>query len=51
MFPVFVIFIKSVQENPLVFSQGDEGLKNISSGTGDYTAGDDIRPSMEGGCQ
>jgi len=28
-----------------------EGLKNISSGTGDYTAGDDIRPSMEGGCQ
>lgn len=26
-----------------------EGLRNISSGTGDYTAGDDIRPSMEGG--
>lgn len=28
-----------------------EGLRNISSGTGDYTAGDDIRPSMEGSCQ
>ena len=28
-----------------------EGLRNISSGTGDYTAGDDIRPSTEGSCQ
>lgn len=28
-----------------------EGLRNISAGTVDYTAGDDIRPSMEGSCQ
>lgn len=29
----------------------DEGLRNISSGTGDYTAGDEVRPSTEGFCQ
>ena len=28
-----------------------EGLRNISSGTGDYTAGDEVRPSTEGFCQ
>ena len=28
-----------------------EGLRNISSGTGDYTVGDDIRPSIKGGCR
>lgn len=28
-----------------------EGLRNISAGTVDYTAGDDARPSTEGNCQ
>lgn len=28
-----------------------EGLRNISGGTLEYTAGDEVRPSTEGVCQ
>lgn len=28
-----------------------EGLRNISAGTVEYTAGDEVRPSTEGVCQ